>query len=113
MMRRGALPFGGAHANTGRMSRSPRPTPGTTGRPAGLPGSDPVIRQAIFTAIDPKLWDKAAFNGTGVLSNNMQATSKGKCYTDLSALLPVPSAEKAKSILLSQGYTVGPNGKLT
>jgi ABC-type transport system substrate-binding protein len=76
------------------------------------PGNDLKVRLAVATALDPKAWDKAANNGTGILTSNLQATPNGFCYSDLKSLMPTPSVAKAKQMLVDDGYAVGADGKL-
>ena len=78
----------------------------------GRPGADETVRKAVYTAIDPKAWNQAAYQGTGIISTNLQANPAGYCYTDLTSIVPKPSASAAKQVLLSAGYTVDSNGKL-
>ncbi|MBV9577209.1 MAG: ABC transporter substrate-binding protein [Chloroflexi bacterium] len=76
--------------------------------------SDKQVRQALSTAIDPKAWNQAANNGEGgpgtsILSSNFP------CYDPNTAnLLPNPPGDvnKARDILLADGYSQGADGKL-
>ena len=78
----------------------------------GTPGADETVRKAVYTAIDPKAWNQAALQGTGIMSTNFQSMPGGYCYSDLSSLMPKPSAAAAKQILLNAGYTLDGSGKL-
>ena len=80
---------------------------------ADHPTGDEQVRKAIMTAIDPLAFDKAAYDGRGKPSTSL-LMPQTRCYEDESKLLPNPAGdvEKAKQILLSDGYTLGPNGKL-
>ena len=74
----------------------------TTGRP----GADVTVRQAIFTAIDPKAWNQAANGGRGIVSTSF-LTPDANCYDPATkSLAPTPSIDKAKAMLTSAGYTL-------
>ena len=79
-----------------------------------LPGhatADVKVRQALVTAIDPKAWNVAAYNGRGTVSPSYLYPG-AECYADTSNLLPSPSTSAARQVLLADGYTVGANNKL-
>jgi peptide/nickel transport system substrate-binding protein len=78
----------------------------------GHPGADPKVREALFTAIDPKAWNQAAYNGLGTLSSSY-ITPTTDCFDPGTAkLLPTYSLTKARQILESDGYSAGSGGKL-
>jgi peptide/nickel transport system substrate-binding protein len=78
----------------------------------GHPTAELAVRQALATAIDPKAWNQAAYQGRGILTTSPMA-SNTDCYDPSTAkLLPTPSLEKAKQVLAAAGYTAGSNGQL-
>ncbi len=77
----------------------------------GRPGADPAVRQALFLTIDRKDFMAVAFAGLGTPSDSLLMPGI-ECYDDsVAALAPKQNLEKAKSVLLAAGYTVGANGK--
>ena len=80
---------------------------------AGHATSDDQVRKAIMTAIDPSAFDKAAYDGRGKPATSL-FMPQTRCYEDESKLLPSPPGDvnKARSLLLADGYTAGANGKL-
>jgi peptide/nickel transport system substrate-binding protein len=74
--------------------------------------SDPKLRQAVMTAIDPKAWVQAAFNGYATLSGSI-LSKQAECYSDTSSLIPTPSSSGATQLIQSDGYTTGSGGVLT
>lgn len=80
--------------------------PAVVNQGAGHPGADVAVRQAIFTAIDPKAWNTAANGGRGVVSTSF-LTPDANCYDPgTKALAVTPSVDKAKSVLTGAGYTI-------
>lgn len=80
---------------------------------AGRVTTDPIVRQALSTAIDRAAYNKASSNGHNTLSSSV-VSPYVPCFDPSTAkLLPTPSVSKAKSLLLSDGYTAGSNGMLT
>lgn len=78
----------------------------------GHPTADETVRQALMTAVDPKAWNQVANQGLGRTGTSF-LTSSAECYDPGTAkLIPQPSPDKAKSILLAAGYTLGSDGKL-
>lgn len=79
-----------------------------------LPGhvtADPVLRRALITAIDPKAYVKAVYQGRAVLSPTV-ATPDAQCFDpSVAKLAPTPSIAAAKKVLADGGYTLS-NGKL-
>lgn len=76
------------------------------------PGDDPVVRQALITAVDPKVWLQAADNGHGRLSPSFE-TQDAPCFdTGAAKLAPQPSVTAAQKVLTDAGWTLS-NGKLT
>jgi hypothetical protein len=74
---------------------------------AGHPGVDPVLRQALFEAIDPKGYNPGANGDCGVLSSSF-LTPDANCYDSITkSLAPVHSVDKAKATLTARGYSVG------
>ncbi len=77
---------------------------------AGHPGADPVLREAIFQAIDPKGYNQGANSGRGVLSSSF-LTPDANCYDpNTRSLAPTYNVDKAKATLTAGGYTVGSGG---
>jgi peptide/nickel transport system substrate-binding protein len=68
-------------------------------------GDGDKLREAVFLAVDPKLFNQAAFNGTGEVSLT-QFRPGAECYpTKAAKLRPQPSIDKAKQVLQAAGYT--------
>jgi peptide/nickel transport system substrate-binding protein len=80
---------------------------------AGLPGADPQVRKAIFLAIDPASWDKAADFGLAAVSNVIY-TKGMPCYDKGNAAFAVTyDQNEARTVLQQDGYTQGSNGVMT
>ncbi|WP_166663944.1 ABC transporter substrate-binding protein [Actinophytocola oryzae] len=78
----------------------------------GKPTADKALRQALITAIDPKAFAQAVWQGRAVTSPTI-ATPDVECYdADVAKLAPKPSVDAAKKVLADAGYTLD-NGKLT
>jgi peptide/nickel transport system substrate-binding protein len=72
--------------------------------------SDPQVRRAIMTAIDPKSWGQAGFPAGYVLGPSLFAPS-APCYDPTTAkLVPKFDVTEAKRILTAAGYTVDGSG---
>jgi peptide/nickel transport system substrate-binding protein len=85
--------------------------PLTMNATAGHPTTDPQVRRAIMTAIDPAAWNQAAYQGRGVTSTSIFAKD-AKCYESATAdAMPKPSLDTAKQILTDDGYTLGSDGR--
>lgn len=81
----------------------------------GRPGAELAVRQALATSIDRKSWSQAANAGRAKISTGF-LNEGARCYDPTSAeataaLMPQPSLDKAKGILLSAGYVIGSDGK--
>lgn len=78
----------------------------STGRPA----ADPAIRQALSTAIDPKAFAQAGWNGFATVSSSFIAPD-AQCFDPATkTLLPTPDVNKAKQVMSAAGYTQGSDG---
>jgi peptide/nickel transport system substrate-binding protein len=77
------------------------------------PTATEAVRRAVITALDPKAWAAAAGEPDAPLSTNIQAMPGGYCYTDLASILPTPSIDAARQVLLDDGYEAASDGKLT
>jgi peptide/nickel transport system substrate-binding protein len=78
----------------------------------GHVGTDPVVRQALITAVDPKAWLQAADNGHARLSPTF-ITTDTQCFdANVAKLAPKPSVATARKVLTDAGWTYA-NGKLT
>jgi peptide/nickel transport system substrate-binding protein len=74
--------------------------------------TDENVREALMTAIDPKVWNQAANQGRGKVADAILMPDND-CYDpSLRKLLPTPSIDRAKAILQADGYTVANDGKL-
>jgi peptide/nickel transport system substrate-binding protein len=70
------------------------------------------LREAIFAAIDPQAWNRAAFSGRGTVSPSVIRPG-GDCFDPKTrTLVPKPSVERAKQILAADGWRLQ-DGKLT
>lgn len=79
----------------------------------GHPTTDPAVREALATAIDPKAV-LAVLGGPkyGVTTSTFE-TPAAQCYDpNTSRLLPQPDLNRARSALTNDGYTMT-NGKMT
>ena len=77
---------------------------------AGHPGADPVLREALFQAIDPKGYNQVANGGRGILSSSF-LTPDANCYdASTKPLAPTYNVDKAKATLTAGGYSVGSGG---
>jgi peptide/nickel transport system substrate-binding protein len=75
-------------------------------------GTDPIVRRALITAIDPKGWLQGSVNGHGQLSSAFVATSVNCFDPGTAKLAPTPSITNARKVLTDAGWTYA-NGKLT
>jgi peptide/nickel transport system substrate-binding protein len=77
------------------------------------PTSDPVVREALYSAIDLDGWNQAANQGNGTVSPSF-LQPKADCYDpgteDFATEDPGP--DKARQILLDAGWTEDSDGKL-
>jgi peptide/nickel transport system substrate-binding protein len=76
------------------------------------PTADETVRRAVIQALDPRAWTVAAGEPEAPVSTNIHINPGGYCYTDLSSILPTPSVDAARQILLDAGYTADGEGKL-
>lgn len=79
----------------------------------GHPTADEAVRQAMMTAVEPSAWNQTANGGFGQTGTSV-FPSDWDCYDPTTAkLVPQqPSPQKAQSILMAAGYTLGSAGKL-
>lgn len=74
--------------------------------------SDPMVRRAVMTAIDPRAFMLADTSGYGLTSSSFLAPS-APCYdSGTKRFIPKPSAAAARALLQQDGYTAGPDGRL-
>jgi peptide/nickel transport system substrate-binding protein len=74
---------------------------------------DDAIRQAVFTAIDPKSFLQADTGGFGITSSSILAPS-AQCYdATTSRDQPAHTVASAQKVMTGAGYTLGADGKLT
>lgn len=79
---------------------------------AGHPTRDPLVREALMRAVDPKAWNEAAFSGQGTLTTSL-VTPDVLCYDPATAsLFPQMNTVRSSQLLEQAGYTMS-NGKLT
>lgn len=80
---------------------------------SGGPGGDPAVRHAAYLALDTKSMITAAFSNEGVVFNTM-VTPNMRCYNPaIGSGVPGFDPAQAKSILQSDGYTLGSDGIFT
>ena len=78
----------------------------------GKIAADPVIRQALITAIDPAAVNQAETDGRGKLSLSWFLPGS-RCYDPATEkLAPKPSVEAARALLIANGWTFS-GGKLS
>ncbi len=78
----------------------------------GHPGTDPAVRQALLTAIDPKVYMQGESNGHAKLTPTV-VTSDVQCFDpSVASLAPKPSVDAARKVLTDAGWTLS-NGKMT
>jgi peptide/nickel transport system substrate-binding protein len=78
----------------------------------GHPTVDEALREAIMTAVDPDAWNQAAWNGQGARSSSFVAEG-ADCFEPATAdLVPTPSVDAARQVLLDNGYTAGADGTI-
>jgi peptide/nickel transport system substrate-binding protein len=79
---------------------------------AGHATSDPAVRQALITALDPGSINQAATLGFGKLSSSLFIPG-GRCFDSATTqMAPKPSVDAAKSVLQNAGWAMK-DGKLT
>jgi peptide/nickel transport system substrate-binding protein len=71
--------------------------------------TDIKVRQALMTAVDPKAWNKAAFGGRGAVVPNLFAPGIECFDTKAAKFMPKPSIDRARQIMISDGYTLSGN----
>ncbi len=74
--------------------------------------ADKTVRQALITAIDPKAVNQAETTGRGKLGPSWITPGMSCFDAATEALAPQPSVEKARAVLLADGWTMS-GGKLT
>jgi peptide/nickel transport system substrate-binding protein len=77
------------------------------------PTADEKVRQALISGIDLDQWNQAANQGRGVVSPSF-IMPIADCFDGNAAQYRVkdPSPDKTHQLLLADGYTAGPDGKL-
>jgi peptide/nickel transport system substrate-binding protein len=77
------------------------------------PTSDPIVRQALASAVNLDAWNQAANQGNGVISPSF-LQSKADCFDPTTQTLRVanPGPETAKAVLVAAGWTPGADGML-
>lgn len=77
----------------------------------GHPTADEAVREALMTAVDRAAYLQAAYDGFGQTRTSV-FPADWECYEPATAsLVPKPSIDKAKAVLQSAGYALGPDGK--
>lgn len=77
---------------------------------AGHATADQAVRQALATAIDPKAYGQAAYNGYMIPTTSF-LTPDANCFDPATrSLVPTPSVAKAKQIMSAAGYQTGSDG---
>jgi peptide/nickel transport system substrate-binding protein len=75
----------------------------------GKPTADKVLRQALITAVDPKEFAQAVWQGRAVTGAGI-GTTDVECYDSaVEQMAPKPSIEDAKKVLTDGGYTYSGN----
>jgi peptide/nickel transport system substrate-binding protein len=74
--------------------------------------ADPVIREAIVTALDPNAWNEVAHAGLGLVSPSFLSPDADCFDGSTESLLPTYDPARAKAILIEHGYTEGSGGLL-
>jgi peptide/nickel transport system substrate-binding protein len=80
----------------------------------GHPTADEAVREALMTAVDPQGWNEAAYKGFGLVTPSI-VTPDGLCYDPATEkLVPTPAGDvnKARSILVADGFSPGADGML-
>jgi peptide/nickel transport system substrate-binding protein len=79
----------------------------------GLPGADPVVRQAISTAVDAAGYNKAQNFGQGEVAYSV-ITPAVPCYDPATQnLVPKADPDAARALLEKAGWKTGADNKLT
>jgi peptide/nickel transport system substrate-binding protein len=87
--------------------------PLTLNATTGHPTADPQVRRAIMTAVDPAAWNQATYDGRGQTGTSIFSTD-ARCYEPATAeLMPKPSLDSARQILLADGYTLGSDNRFS
>jgi peptide/nickel transport system substrate-binding protein len=77
------------------------------------PTADIKVREALASAFDREEYAKAAYQGRYVMSSSYIQPNADCFDPSTASLLPQsPSPDKARQILLADGFTAGPDGKL-
>jgi peptide/nickel transport system substrate-binding protein len=77
------------------------------------PTGDLKVREALASAIDRNEFNQAAYQGRGALSSSYLQPNADCFDPTTAALLPSdPSPDKARQLLIADGWTVGSDGKL-
>ncbi len=80
----------------------------------GRPGSDVAVREAMATAIDPHVWGQLAYGGGHYIASTSFITPQANCFDQATAkLVPTPSPEKARRLLMAAGWTTNAAGQMT
>jgi peptide/nickel transport system substrate-binding protein len=77
------------------------------------PTADPMVRQALVSGADLDQWNQAANQGRGTVSPSF-IMPIADCFDANTAQYRVqnPGPDKARQVLMADGYTPGPDGKL-
>lgn len=71
--------------------------------------TDAAVRRALMTAVDTKAWAQAAYAGRGVAAPNLLAPGYPCFSRKAASLMPTPSIDQARQIMISAGYTMSGN----
>lgn len=75
--------------------------------------ADLEVRKAVFTAIDRNEYNQVATAGLGKVATSIFMPNS-PCYaSETASLLPKPSIDEARAILIRDGYTLGSDRKLS
>jgi peptide/nickel transport system substrate-binding protein len=73
---------------------------------AGRITTDASVRRSLMTAVDPRAWNQAAYQGRGVPVPHLLSPVI-ECYDrTLTRFMPTPSIDRARQIMLAAGYTM-------
>lgn len=98
---------------THKVARSYLADVAAFGEAAGQVTTNQAVRQAISTAIDRRAFITAAYAGYADPATSTLAPN-AECYdSQTGKLMPTYDLNRAKSILLSAGYSAGPDGRLS
>jgi len=75
--------------------------------------ADPIVRKALYTAIDSAGWIQTAYGGHGRAITGGFLSKEAKCFNpETERLAPKPGVEAARKVLVDAGWKLGSDGKL-